>query len=127
MKALNRVQLIGNIGKEPEISYLPNGTAVAKLSIATTDSYKNKQEEWQETTEWHKVIVFGTLAQNVEKYLKKGSKVYIEGKLKTRSWEKDGVKHYATDIMGNEMLFLDGKSDKKVEKKQEDDDGDIPF
>jgi single-strand DNA-binding protein len=127
MKALNRVQLIGNIGKEPEISYLPNGTAVAKLSIATTDSYKNKQEEWQETTEWHKVIVFGTLAQNVEKYLKKGSKVYIEGKLKTRSWEKDGVKHYATDIMGNEMLFLDGKSDKKVEKKQEDDPNDMPF
>jgi single-strand DNA-binding protein len=126
MKSLNKVQLIGNVGKEPEIKYLPNGTAMASLSIATTDSFKNKSGEWEESTEWHKVVLFGTLAQNAEKYLKKGSKVYIEGKLKTRSWDdKDGKKHYMTEILGNEILFLDGKAEKKVEKKQEDDDA--PF
>jgi single-strand DNA-binding protein len=123
MKSLNKVLLIGNIGKEPEIKYLPNGTAMASLSIATTDSFKNKSGEWEETTEWHKVVLFGTLAQNVEKYLKKGSKVYIEGKLKTRQREdKDGKKHYMTEILGNEMLFLDSKAEKKVEKKQDDDE-----
>jgi single-strand DNA-binding protein len=102
--------LIGNLGADPEIKYTANGTAVANLRIATADSRKNKEGEWEERTEWHRVVMYGRQAEISKDYLKKGSKIYIEGRLETRSWEdQTGQKRYATDIVGNELIFLDGK------------------
>lgn len=109
-RSLNKVMLIGNLGADPEIKYTPNGTAVANLRIATSDNRKNKEGEWEERTEWHRVVTYGRQAEVCKDYLKKGSKVYIEGRLETRSWEdQSGQKHYATDIVGNNLILLDAK------------------
>lgn len=112
MKSLNKVLLIGNLGQDPVLEYTPNGTAVTKLSIATAESQKNKSGEWEERTEWHRVVLFGKQAESASQYLRKGSKVFIEGRLKTRSWEdQNGQKKYATDIISNDVVFLDSKQD----------------
>lgn len=111
---LNKVTLIGNLGGDPDVRYMPNGNAVANLTIATSERWKDKQTgQQQEKTEWHRVVIFGKIAEVAGQYLKKGSKVFIEGKLQTREWEKDGVKRYTTEIvvdMGGRMLMLDGHS-----------------
>ncbi len=101
--SLNKCMLIGNLGKDPEVRYLPNGTAVANFSLATSETWKDKQTgEKKEKTEWHKVSVFGPLADVVSKYVKKGSKLYIEGKLQTRKWQaQDGTDRYSTEIVLN--------------------------
>ena len=109
-RGVNKVILVGNVGNDPEVRYMPNGNAVANISIATSDSWKDKNTgEQQERTEWHRVVFFNRLAEIVEQYVKKGSKLYIEGRLQTRSWEKDGVKRYTTEIVSNEMQMLDSR------------------
>ncbi len=111
-RSVNKVVLIGNLGKEPEIRYLANGNAVANLTLATTESWKDKQTgERQEKTEWHNLTVFNRLAELCGEYLKKGKKVYVEGKLQTRKWQgQDGQDRYSTDIVVSEIQLLD-KSD----------------
>lgn len=109
-RGVNKVILVGNLGNDPEVRYMPNGNAVANVSLATSESWKDKTTgEQQEKTEWHRVIFFNRLAEIVEQYVKKGSKLYIEGRLQTRSWEQDGVKRYTTEIVANEMQMLDSR------------------
>lgn len=109
-KGINRVILIGNVGKDPETKYMPNGDAVTNLTLATSESWKDKNTgEQKEVTEWHRVTFYRKLAEVVAQYVKKGSKLYIEGSLRTRSWEQDGIKKYSTEIIASEMQMLDGK------------------
>jgi single-strand DNA-binding protein len=106
MASLNKVILIGNLGRDPETRYLPNGDAVATISVATTETWKDKSGEKQEKTEWHRVSLFRRLGEIAGEYLKKGSQVYIEGRIEYREYEKDGVKRYSTDIIASEMKML---------------------
>ncbi len=110
-KGINKVILIGNLGSDPEIRYMPNGNAVANLSLATSESWKDKQTgQRQEKTEWHRVTVYNRLAEIAGEYLKKGSKIYIEGRLQTRKWQgQDGADRYTTEIIANDMQFLDSR------------------
>ncbi len=110
-RGVNKVILIGNLGQDPEVRYLPNGNAVANCTVATSESWKDKNTgETQEKTEWHRVVFFRRLAEIVAEYLKKGSKVYIEGKLQTRKWDdKAGVTHYSTEIIADQMQMLGEK------------------
>lgn len=110
-RGVNKVILIGNLGRDPEVRYMPNGQAVTNVTIATSESWKDKTSgEQQERTEWHRVVFFRRLAEIAGEYLKKGSKVYIEGKLQTRKWQdKDGQDRYTTEIVANEMQMLDSK------------------
>ncbi len=103
--------LVGNLGKDPEVQYLESGTAVAKFSLATTESYTNKEGKKIDDTEWHNIVLWRGLAEVAEKYLKKGNSVYIEGKIKTRSWDdKEGNKKYMTEIVGDNLVMLGGKN-----------------
>jgi single-strand DNA-binding protein len=106
MASLNKVILIGNLGRDPETRYLPNGDAVANISVATTETWKDKAGEKQEKTEWHRVTLYRRLGEIAGEYLKKGSQVYIEGRIEYREYEKDGVKRYSTDIIASEMKML---------------------
>jgi single-strand DNA-binding protein len=107
MSGVNKVILVGRLGKEPEVRNLENGAAVANFTIATSESYKDKTTgEKKEVTEWHNVVLWRGLAEIAQKYLHKGDLVYIEGKLRTRSWEKDGVTRYTTEIVGDNMNML---------------------
>ncbi len=112
---VNKVILIGNLGGDPETRYTPSGSAVCNLTLATSESWKDKQNgQQQERTEWHRVVFFGKLAEIVGQYLRKGSKVYVEGRLQTREWEKDGIKRYTTEVvvdMGGTMQMLDSRND----------------
>lgn len=112
-KGVNKVILIGSLGQDPEVRYMPQGGAVANLSVATNERYKDKNTgEAKEVTEWHRVVSYQRLAEIAGEYLRKGSKVYVEGKLKTRKWQdKDGVERYTTEIIANEMQMLDGRGD----------------
>jgi len=111
-RGINKVILIGNCGADPEARHLPSGGAVTNVTLATSESWKDKQTgQQQERTEWHRVVFFNRLAEIAGEYLKKGSKVYIEGSLRTQQWEKDGVKRYTTEIVAREMQMLDGRSD----------------
>jgi single-strand DNA-binding protein len=110
MASVNKVILVGNLGRDPEIRYLPSGEPVANIALATSSKYKNKSGEMVEETEWHRITFFGKLAEIVGQYLKKGRSVYVEGRLKTRKYtDKDGVEKYATDIIANEMQMLGGR------------------
>jgi single-strand DNA-binding protein len=111
-RGINKVILIGNLGADPEIRYTANGTAVARLNIATTESYIDKDGNRQEQTEWHRVVAWRKLAEICGQYLSKGKQVYIEGRLRTTSYEKDGVKRYTTEIEAREMLMLGGTGDR---------------
>ncbi|EIF32262.1 single stranded DNA-binding protein [Burkholderia sp. Ch1-1] len=109
MASVNKVILVGNLGADPEVRYLPSGDAVANIRVATTDRYKDKESgELKEVTEWHRVSFFGRLAEIVSEYLKKGSSVYIEGRLRTRKWQQDGVDRYSTEIVADQMQMLGG-------------------
>lgn len=111
-KGINKVILIGNIGADPEIRHMPNGTAVANINLATSESWKDKNTgELQERTEWHRVVFYQRLAEIVAEYLKKGSKVYVEGRLQTRKWQDktSGQDRYTTEIIANEMQMLDSR------------------
>ena len=109
-RGINKVILIGNVGAEPETRYLPNGNQITTIKLATTDSWKDKQSgQQQDRTEWHRVVFFGKIAEIAGQYLKKGSQCYIEGRIQTREWEKDGIKRYTTEIvvdMGGVMQLL---------------------
>ena len=107
---INKVTLIGRIGKEIELKYLPNGTAVTQLSLATEEKWM-KDGQKQSRTEWHRVNVFGKTAEHCNQYLKKGSLIFVEGKIQTRSWEKENVKHYSTEIVAQLIKFLDTKKE----------------
>jgi len=107
MAGINKVILVGNLGRDPEITYTQSGTAVAKFSIATSEQWKDKATgEKREQTEWHRIVAFGRLAEICGEYLSKGRQVYIEGRLQTSSWEKEGVTRYSTDIIANQMQML---------------------
>jgi single-strand DNA-binding protein len=108
MRGVNKVVILGNVGQDPEYKALQNG-GVVSLSVATTESWTGKDGQRQEKTEWHRCTAFGKLADIIRDYVRKGSKVYLEGKLQTRSWEQDGIKRYATEIVISELQMLDGK------------------
>ncbi len=136
--SVNKVILVGNLGADPEVRYLEAGTAVATIRLATSESYKNKNGERITQTEWHSVVLWRGLAEIAEKYLKKGMQIYVEGRLRTRSWDdKEGNKRYTTEILGDTMKMLSRKEESAsqvVEKQQEapsasveDDTDDLPF
>src|SRR3954467_14653585 len=106
MGSVNKVILVGNLGADPELKYTPSSRPLCNLRIATTDVFKDKAGQRQEKTEWHRVTVWGDQAENCSKYLAKGRSVYIEGRLQTRSYDKDGQKHYATDVVADRVVFL---------------------
>jgi single-strand DNA-binding protein len=109
-RGINKVILIGNCGADPETRYLTNGGAVTNITVATSESWKDRETGQQnERTEWHRVVFFRRLAEIAGEYLKKGSKVYIEGSLRTRQWERDGQKHYTTEIVADQMQMLDSR------------------
>ncbi len=140
MAGVNKVILIGNLGKDPEVKYLDSGVAVANFSLATTENYRNKEGEKVSQTEWHNIVLWRGLAEIAEKWLKKGSSVYIEGKIRTRRWEdKDGNARYTTEILGENMTMLGKRDDNKTESTQdkivkpeeiildENEEDDLPF
>ena len=109
-RGVNKVILVGNVGNDPEFRVMPNGNGDENVSLATIETWKDKNTgDQQEKTEWHRVIFFNRLAEIVEQYVKKGTKLYIEGRLQTRSWEQDGVKRYTTEIVASEMQMLDSR------------------
>ena len=141
---INKVIIVGNLGQDPEIKYTAGGAAVTTLSIATSDSWKDKESGMdQERTEWHRVVLWRRLAEVAGEYLKKGSKVYIEGQLQTRKWEQEGQTRYTTEIIARDMQFLDSRGSSNNESTQKSsemndqsvadvpdsaiDDDDIPF
>ncbi len=109
MASVNKVILVGNLGRDPEVRYMPNGEAVANFSIATTENWKDKSGVKQEKTEWHNIVMYRKLAEIAGEYLKKGRPVYVEGRLQTRKWEKDGVTRYSTEIIADSMQMLGGR------------------
>ena len=109
-RGVNKVILVGNVGGDPEVRYMPSGGAVTNLTLATSESWKDKQTgQPQERTEWHRVVFFNRLAEIAGEYVRKGSKLYVEGSLRTRQWEQDGVKRYTTEIVASEMQMLDSR------------------
>ncbi len=135
MASINKAIIIGNLGRDPETRYSADGAAITNVSIATTSSWKDKSSgERKEETEWHRVVFFGKLAEIAGQYLKKGSTVYVEGRLKTRKWQdKDGIEKYSTEIMAEQMQMLGGKPEEKPAPKAQrgspstNDDDDCPF
>jgi single-strand DNA-binding protein len=132
-KGINKCIILGNLGQDPKMQNMPSGGAVTSISVATSESWKDKNTGQQENrTDWHRIVFFNKLAEIAGQYLKKGSKVYIEGSLRTRTWEKDGEKRYATEIVASEMQMLDskgegGNSGSNTTQQTPDFDDDIPF
>ena len=143
-RGLNKVMLIGNLGADPEIKYSQSGTPFANFRLATSESRKNNEGEWESKTEWHKIVMIGRQAEVCKDYLHKGSKIFIEGRLQTRSWEdQNGQKHYATEIIGSNMIMLDPKgqdssmvepepqeysdAEPETSKESSKEDDDLPF
>ncbi len=111
MASVNKVILVGNLGKDPEVRYAPSGDAIANVTLATTENWKDKNGEKQEKTEWHRVSFFGKTAEVVGQYLRKGSQVYVEGRIQTRKWtDKEGQERYTTEIVADKMQMLGGRS-----------------
>ena len=131
MASLNRWVGIGRLGRDPEVKYTPSGVAVCNFSVATSETWKDKQTgERKEKTEWHRISCYRKLAEICGQYLKKGREAYIEGKLQTRSWDQDGVKRYITEIIADEVIFLGGQTqtqEKPYTVTPDDDNSDIPF
>jgi single-strand DNA-binding protein len=113
MKSVNKVILVGNLGKDPEVKYTPQGTPIAKFSLATNERFKDKDGNWQDRTEWHNIVLWQRLAEIAGEYLKKGHKVYIEGRIRTDSWDdkQTGQKKYMTTIVGNDIVLLTGRGE----------------
>lgn len=140
MSGINKAIIVGNLGQDPELKYLPNGDAVCNFTVATSESWKDRDGNQQERTEWHRIVAFRRLAEICGEYLKKGKQVYIEGRIQTRSWEdKDGVKRYTTEIVANQMQML-GRRDEETGGEvtspppdessvppAKDDENDLPF
>lgn len=124
MASVNKVILVGNLGRDPEMRYMPSGDALASFSIATTDSWKDKNGQKQERTEWHRISMFGKLAEIAGEYLKKGSSVYIEGRLQTRKWQdKEGNERQTTEVVADRMQMLGGRGSGNAYEVMEDDEG----
>jgi single-strand DNA-binding protein len=124
MASVNKVILIGNLGRDPEVRYLPSGDAVANFSIATTEKWKDKSGDMQEQTEWHRISFFGRQAEICGEYLRKGSSVYVEGRLQTRKWtDKDGNERSTTEIRGDRMQMLGGRGGGSAEMREPPDNG----
>jgi|TARA_B000000475_G_scaffold100407_1_gene81384 single-strand DNA-binding protein len=128
-RGVNKVILVGNLGQKPEMRYTATQSAVANISIATTESWKDKESgEMRDKTEWHKVVYFGKLAEIVEKYLDKGSSVYIEGKLQTRKWQdKSGADRWTTEIVGNELTMLGSRASNSNNAPMQSNESESPF
>ena len=123
---INKVILVGNLGQDPEVRFTAGGAAVSTLSLATSESWKDKESgQDQEKTEWHRVVLWNRLAENAGEYLKKGSKVYIEGQLQTRKWEQDGQTRYTTEVIGRDMQFLDSRAGSSASNNYEDMNQDV--
>ena len=119
---VNKVILIGNLGKDPELRHTPNGTAVADVSLATNESWIDKEGKKQEKTEWHRIVVWGARAEALAKYKKKGEQLYVEGKLQTKSWDdKEGNKRYPSEIVAVDIQYIGGKGDTPVEQSTHQD------
>lgn len=134
MASVNKVIVLGNLGKDPDLRHLPNGDAVCNFSLATTESWKDKEGNKQDKTEWHNVVIFRKLAEIAGEYLKKGRPVYIEGRLQTRKWQdKDGKDRYTTEIVADQMQMLGSRDEAKEVSKTtapanfDDMESDIPF
>lgn len=142
MASVNKAIIVGTLGRDPEVSYMNNGDAICNLSVATSERWKDKSGEKQERTEWHRISMFGKLAEIAGRYLAKGSSVYLEGKLQTRKWtDKDGVEKYTTEIIADRMQMLGGNREASRETGREqkpqqsrqqrppadDFDDDVPF
>jgi len=111
-RGVNKVILVGNLGKDPDVSYLPSGQSVTKFTMATSRSYKDKNGEWKEETEWHNVVAWGKTGESVAQYLSKGRQVYVEGRIQTRTWEdREGKKRYNTDIVAENVVLLGSRSE----------------
>ncbi len=112
-KSVNKVILVGNLGKDPEVKYTPSGVPVAKFSLATNERFKDKAGEWQDRTEWHNIVAWQRLAEIIGEYVKKGSKIYIEGRLQTSSWEdkQSGEKKYRTEVVASDLVLLGGRGE----------------
>src|SRR3984885_9239095 len=112
-KSINKVILIGNLGKDPEVKHTPQGTAVAKIALATNERFKDKDGQWQDRTEWHNVVLWARLAEIAGEYLKKGGKVYIEGRLQTRSWDdkQTNQKKWMTEVVASDLVLLGGRGE----------------
>ena len=112
-QSVNKVILLGNLGKDPEVKYTPSGTPVAKITLATNERFKDKSGEWQDRTEWHNVVLWQRLAEIAGEYLKKGGKVYVEGRLQTRSWDDKttGQKKYMTEVVASDIVLLGGRGE----------------
>lgn len=122
MAGVNKVIVVGHLGQDPEVKTIGNGTTVARLSVATSEKWQGKDGQSQERTEWHRITVWGKLAENCGKYLQKGRQVYVEGKLQTNSYEKNGEKRYSTEIVANTVQFLGaGKTEGKQEGTTQND------
>lgn len=126
MASLNRVTLIGNVGKYPEIKTFASGNKVAQITLATTERYKDRNGEQKEDTEWHSVQAFGKLADVVERFVHKGSLLYVEGKIRTRSYESDGRTIYKTEIVANAIQMLDRRQQEQRPAQADDNDEDLP-
>lgn len=127
MSSINKVILIGRLGKDPEVRNLDNGNSVANFTVATSESYKDKSGERKETTEWHNVVLWGKVAEIAQQYLHKGDQVYIEGKLTTRKWEKDGQTRYITEVVGNNLTMLSSKNATTSTVASNGSHDDLPF
>lgn len=125
--SVNKVILLGNLGKDPEIKYTTSGVAVCNFQIATSRTWKNGKGVRQEETEWHSIVTFNNLAESCAEFLKKGSKVYIEGRIKTEKWEKDGETRQATKIYAQTVQFLDTRKEGKANEAMVQDMDDVPF
>ena len=128
MAGVNKIILVGNLGKDPEVRQTNNGTKVVNFSLATSETYKDKNGERQTETEWHNIVIFGKLAEIAEKYLCKGSQVYLEGKNKTRSWDDDaGITRYATEVVVRDMTMLGKKEPSNIAGVEIDVEDTLPF
>lgn len=140
MGSINKVMLIGNLGRDAELRYTPGGAAVATLNLATTETFKDKQGQKKEATEWHRIVVWGKTAETLNDYLKKGKSIYVEGKLQTRKWkDKDGKDNYTTEVRGDRVVLLSGggnggptggkhlRDEDVLRDDREADESDIPY
>ena len=125
--SLNKVLIIGFAGKDAELRYTQSGVAVATFSIATNEHYKGSDGNPAEKTEWHNIVCWRKLAEVCGEYLKKGTKVYVEGKLQTRTWEKEGQKHYSTDVVADKVMFLDSRGAQSSSDTTAEESGEVPF
>lgn len=116
-RGLNKVMIIGNLGSDPEMRYTPTGRPVTSFGVATSRNWVTSEGEQREATEWFRVVAWGNLAEICNRYLRKGSRVYVEGRLQTRSWENQGQRHYRTEVVANEMVLLDSREPRLAEEK----------